>query len=115
VFDQLMGANRRPAAGYDVAGMSALIRRIRQPYYPAWGDEKYRQGVRSASLNWFGVDRSEEILNETRHRQQRTSSPHLGAQPWPDAELKVWHRIGRAAGNADLLEHLVGVQRARPS
>lgn len=93
--------------------MSALVRRIRS-YYPAWGDEKYRQGVRSASMLWFGVDLTDQIVNETRHRQQRTGSPNRPVQPWPDAEPKVWRRIAREHGNQDLLAHLDAVAHARP-
>jgi len=42
--------------------------RGRTPYIPAWGDDKHRQAIRSASLGQFGEDLTDQLLNEIRHR-----------------------------------------------
>ena len=90
----------------------ALFRHLRQPYYPAWGDEKHQQAVRSASTFRFGVDLTDEIVNETWNRHLRTGSPSSPPQPWPDAELKVWRRFARVRDQKELLKHLELVVRA---
>jgi hypothetical protein len=82
--------------------MSTMIRRSRSPYIPAWGDEKHRQAVRSASLCQFGEDLTDPILNEVGHRSQRTARPDRPGQPWPIADLKVWLRFARLRGNLEL-------------
>ena len=86
---------------------------MRQRYYPAYGDEKTRQGVRSASLLWFGTDLTDEILNETWHRHQRTSSPTSPPQPWTIAHLKVFLRLAAEHENQELVKHLEAVDKAR--
>jgi hypothetical protein len=90
-----------------------MIRRHRPPYIPAWGDEKQQQAIRSASLCQFGEDLTDQILNEIRNRQQRTGSPGRPAQPWPDADLKVWRRVARERGNVELEACLEDAIRAR--
>ncbi len=89
----------------------------RQPYYPQWGDEKHRQALYSAARAWFDEERAkpvaDQVLSEAGHRARRDGSPNRPAQPYPDAEFKVWYRIARVHGQADLLEHLRGVKNAR--
>ena len=92
--------------------MSAMIRR-HWPYIPAWGDEKQRQAIRSASVCQFGEDLTDQILNEIRNRQRRTGSPGRPAQPWPDADLKVWRRVARQRGNLELAARLEDAFKAR--
>jgi hypothetical protein len=90
-----------------------MIRRHRTPNIPAWGDEKQRQAIRSASLCQFGEDLTDQILNEIRNRQQRTGSTGRPAQPWLDADLKVLRRVARERGNVELEARLEDAIRAR--
>ena len=95
-----------------ILGWAAEATGFQRPaYYPDWGDEKHVQATRSASRRVFGEDLTEQILNETRHRQQRTGSPDRGPQPYPDAEAKVWRDLARreeaAPGEVQALEQLV--------
>lgn len=83
-------------------------------YYPQWEDDKHRQALASACRRAFGRDLSDEILNETRNRQQRTVSPTKGPQPWPDAEAKVWRDLARRRGaDAAEVESLEALVRNR--
>ena len=93
--------------------MSAMIRRRRPAYIPAWGDLKHRQASGSASLCEFSEDLTDQVLNEIRHRQQRTGSPGRPGQSWLDADLKVWHRLARARGNHELVARLEVAIKAR--
>jgi hypothetical protein len=86
--------------------MSAMIRRRHPPYYPAWGDEKHREAIRSASLCQFDVDLSDQILNEIRNRAQRTGSPRKGPQPWLIADIKVWREFARQRGHLELEDRM---------
>jgi len=93
--------------------MPAMIRRSRPPYIPAWGDDKHRQAIRSASLCQFGEDLTDQVLHEIRHRQRRTGSPDRPNQPWTDADLKVWRRLARERDNHELLARLQVAIKAR--
>jgi hypothetical protein len=91
--------------------VSAMIRRRRPPYIPAWDDEKQRQAIRSASLCQCGEDLSREIRNEIRHRQQRRGGP--GRPGRPNADLEVRRRLARERGNVELEARLEEGIRAR--